>query len=261
MKRVIVSMLLVFSAFGLIFAQSSDENGQAPTAPAKPDAVSPQTVPAGPEQTPAAAKPASASAQTKNPAPAVKPTVVPASRPDQTPVRQNPQTSFQAGNNSPTPARETIYIMPGPARRIISGVLGISRGMITLTDKNGVAWYILGLDRFIGFIDGLDLGEEVELEGYAPASPGSSQERFFQATKLILDGMDYDLAPLPEGGQVRIQVQPRKEKEPVPEQPKAWEHNHLSAWSPHYDLWMQGMDMNAIWKENPKQNKQPKKKW
>ncbi|GHV57033.1 hypothetical protein AGMMS49579_22340 [Spirochaetia bacterium] len=215
MKRIVVFVILVFSAVGLSFAQSSDWNVR----------------------------------------------------------RQQPG--------------DMVFIIPGPSRRIINGELGISRGMVTLTDKNGVAWYVLGLDRFIGFIDGLDLGEEVELEGYAPTAPGSSQERFFQATKLILDDMDYDLVPLPEGTQVTVRsrtaqlpkepvpwepipipapgtknsqviiqknsqistVQPRRE--PAPPQQKAQEHRHNSPWAPNNDpKWMQDLDLNAIWNEN-----------
>jgi hypothetical protein len=70
--------------------------------------------------------------------------------------------------------------------------------MLALSDDAGVLWYLPGLDRYIGFIESLDVGEEAVLEGYAPPR-GSSQERYFQATRLILDEMDYDLTIPPEG--------------------------------------------------------------
>ncbi|GHU53631.1 hypothetical protein FACS189496_5120 [Bacilli bacterium] len=187
MKRILIFVILVFSVFGLTFAQTSYGN-----------------------------------------------------------VRQYPDTQELIYNN----------IVPGPSKVIINGILGVSRGMITLTDRNGVAWYVLGLDRYVGFINGLDIGERAELEGYAPAAPGSSQERFFQVTKLRLDGMDYELVPLPTGVQITA-PQPRKE-EPIKPPTKVWEHSHTSQWMPKNGLeWMQGLDMNAIWQDdtNSRRNK------
>jgi hypothetical protein len=70
--------------------------------------------------------------------------------------------------------------------------------MLALDGNDGVLWYLPGLERYIGFIDGLNAGEEAILEGYAPA-PGSSQERYFQPTRLFLDNMDYDLSIPPYG--------------------------------------------------------------
>ncbi|GHT61719.1 hypothetical protein FACS1894109_20450 [Spirochaetia bacterium] len=188
MKRIVIFVILVFSVFGLIFAQTSYGN-----------------------------------------------------------VWQYPDTQY---NN----------IVPGPSRVIVSGILGISRGMITLTDRNGVVWYITGLDRYIGFINGLDIGKRAELEGYAPAAPDSSQERFFQVTKLRLDGMDYELTPLPTGIQITAPQPPKEEPiQPLASPPtKVWEHNHTSPWMPKNGLeWMQSLDMNAIWKDdtNSRRNK------
>jgi hypothetical protein len=70
--------------------------------------------------------------------------------------------------------------------------------MLALEDADGVLWYLPGLDRYIGYIEGLDAGEAAVLEGYAPAR-GSSQERYFQPLKLFIDEMEYDLAVPPEG--------------------------------------------------------------
>ncbi|GHV86890.1 hypothetical protein AGMMS50255_1860 [Spirochaetia bacterium] len=235
MKHILVFVILIFSAFGLNFAQTS--NRQALPVP--------YTVTAEPKL----------------------------------PINYQGYSAEPAKRDSPA---SEVYIIPGPAKRIINGILGVSRGMITLTDKKGVAWYVLGLDRYIGFIDGLDLGEEVELEGYAPAAPGSSQERLFQATKLILDNMDYELIPIPEDS--RSKVQPPVNYEPAPpppvivQMPKASsgkepvsvfknnkitvntftsapapvrEHKHTSPWSPQNEpLWMQNLDLSVIWKEN-----------
>jgi hypothetical protein len=96
------------------------------------------------------------------------------------------------------PVRETVIVVPGPATWRIRGTLTVAKGMLALDGNDGVLWYLPGLDRYIGFIDGLDAGEEAILEGYAPAL-GSSQERYFQPTRLFLDDMDYDLSIPPYG--------------------------------------------------------------
>jgi hypothetical protein len=138
--------------------------------------------------------------------------------------------------------------------------------MLALEDADGVIWYLPGLDRYIGFIDGLDPGEAVDLEGYA-SSRGSSQERYFQPTRLILDGMDYDLAVPPYGavpGQQttiireieRPAPEPKEEPKPAaPVEPPApagpvWEHNHKSAWAPTNGPWDFQMDYSSIWQED-----------
>jgi hypothetical protein len=68
--------------------------------------------------------------------------------------------------------------------------------MITLTDDYEVKWFIMGLERYIGLIEGLNIGEEAEIKGYAPSASSAAQERFFQPTTLILEGAEYDIGPL-----------------------------------------------------------------
>jgi hypothetical protein len=285
MKRIVVFVILAFSAFGLVFAQSrtsSSSTGAAQTPAAvnpvaEDPAVAAQTPPvAKPEktsvappqqrtataQTPQVVKPVvktpqNTTQQTETQKIQLEPTVTEQTRTRQTAQvssRPDPQTSYQF-NPPPVKNRDTVYIIPGAPKRIINGTLGVDRGMVTLTDSKGVNWYVLGLDRFIGFIDGLDMGKEVELEGYSPAAPGSSQERFFQATKLILDDMDYDLVP-PEGSSVTV----RPRKEPKPEPPKVLEHKHIpSQWAPNYEpSWMQSIDLNAFWKDDTKEGQRYK---
>jgi hypothetical protein len=226
MKHIILFVILVSSVLGLTFAQAINRsNAQMP---------SPKAVPAAPRLN------SQPGYQFRN-----NPSPQEYSAEPATPSRQRVLGSFPEEASLDVP--DTVYTVPGPSKRTINGILGVSRGMITLTDKRGVTWYVVGLDRYVGFIGGLDLGEKVELEGYAPAAPGSSQERLFQATNLFLDGMDYELIPLPEGGQVR--AQPRKE--PVPAQPTDWEHKHSSAWTANrYPAWMQDLDLNSIWEED-----------
>jgi hypothetical protein len=68
--------------------------------------------------------------------------------------------------------------------------------MVTLTDANEVTWFVMGLERYIGLIEGLNIGEEAEIKGYAPAASSAARERFFQPLTLILEGAEYDIGPL-----------------------------------------------------------------
>jgi hypothetical protein len=68
--------------------------------------------------------------------------------------------------------------------------------MVTLTDAYEVKWFIMGLERYIGLIEGLNIGEEAEIKGYAPSASSAARERFFQPATLILEGAEYDIGPL-----------------------------------------------------------------
>jgi hypothetical protein len=85
-----------------------------------------------------------------------------------------------------------------PAQETISGNLGISGGMISL-ESGGIRYYVIGLDRFIGFIDGLKEGVAVSLTGYAFDSPRFAGAKVFRVAELQLNGKSYELAP-PSGG-------------------------------------------------------------
>ena len=52
----------------------------------------------------------------------------------------------------------------------VTGQLGILEGRIALQDKD-IRYYVLGIERFIGFIEGLKEGATVTIEGYSRASP------------------------------------------------------------------------------------------
>ncbi|MDR0999142.1 MAG: hypothetical protein LBL70_08750, partial [Treponema sp.] len=125
--------------YGKVYNPPAQAQTQAPTTIIIPIPVptTPLTVPAAP-----------AAAQSPQAVPAVSPPTAPAS----------------AG----LPRRDpyTGYIIPaGPPRRTIRGVLGVERGMITLTDANEVRWFVMGLERYIGLIEGLNIGEEAEIKG------------------------------------------------------------------------------------------------
>ena len=75
----------------------------------------------------------------------------------------------------------------------IRGTVGLSSGHIAVKSGN-ITYYVKGLERLIGFIDGLKDGAQVSLEGYAsaPAIEGQT-ERLFYPVKLTLNGKDYEV--------------------------------------------------------------------
>jgi hypothetical protein len=83
---------------------------------------------------------------------------------------------------------------PAPEPVTISGNLGITGGMISI-ESGGTRYYVTGLDRFIGFIDGLKEGAAVTLTGYAFDAPRRPGTKVFRVTELGLNGKTYDLAP------------------------------------------------------------------
>jgi hypothetical protein len=79
----------------------------------------------------------------------------------------------------------------------ISGKLEFIDGNIAVKN-DGTVYYIKGLGRLIGFVDGLKEGAEVSLEGWAVAGPGTPEYRRFLVSKLTLNGKEYaDLFPGP----------------------------------------------------------------
>jgi hypothetical protein len=79
-----------------------------------------------------------------------------------------------------------------PEKITLSGSLGLSQGRIVL-ESGGNTYYIAGLERLIGFVEGLKEGASVSLEGWAFPLPRSETEQIFRAAKLSLNGKDYEL--------------------------------------------------------------------
>jgi hypothetical protein len=79
------------------------------------------------------------------------------------------------------------------AMTTIRGTLGLSNGRIAVV-SGGVTYYVRGLGRFVGFIDGLKDGAQVTLEGYAaPPRVEGQKEQSFRPVKLTLNGKTYEV--------------------------------------------------------------------
>jgi len=88
---------------------------------------------------------------------------------------------------------------PGPETVSVSGVLGAAKGLIALTAEDGKVYYVPGLSRLAGFVDGLKEGAQASVEGYAAALPGDGF--LLRVTRLTLNGKDYDMSSLGMGGE------------------------------------------------------------
>ncbi|GHT62293.1 hypothetical protein FACS1894109_21120 [Spirochaetia bacterium] len=73
----------------------------------------------------------------------------------------------------------------------INGTLQLVEGRIAVV-ADGKTYYTSGIQRLIGFIDGLKEGATVRLEGSASAVPLNSNAKFLRITKLTFNGKTYD---------------------------------------------------------------------
>jgi hypothetical protein len=70
----------------------------------------------------------------------------------------------------------------------VQGTLGLQNGVITLSNGNAV-YYVPELFRYVGFIDTLKEGAQVEVEGWQMGNG------YIAPVKITVGGKDYDLSP------------------------------------------------------------------
>ena len=93
----------------------------------------------------------------------------------------------------------------------VSGVLTLVRGSIAI--KNGdITYMVMGLNRYIGFIDTLKEGARVTIEGQAMSNPQDEKTKFLVPSKLTIAEKDYDV------GRPRPSV-PQQQATPTPPAP------------------------------------------
>jgi hypothetical protein len=94
--------------------------------------------------------------------------------------------------NMPRPSAPQI---PAAEQVTVTGNLSIVHGKIAVVSGD-TTYYVSGLRRYVGFIDGLKEGAQVKLEGSAYTLPSDAKAKSLRANKLNLNGKDYDLTPL-----------------------------------------------------------------
>jgi hypothetical protein len=71
----------------------------------------------------------------------------------------------------------------------VMGTLQLENGVIAVVNS-GHVYYVPGLERLTGFIDGLKEGAQVSVEGFAWNNYGAP---YVQPVKLTINGKSYDL--------------------------------------------------------------------
>ena len=99
--------------------------------------------------------------------------------------------------------RQNPRNLPAPETVTVSGSLIVAKGFPAL--KSGdVTYFVSGLNRLSGFIDGLKEGAQVTIEGQTIANPRDNTFKFLRPTKMTLNGKNYDMAaPIPPAGSFR----------------------------------------------------------
>jgi len=82
---------------------------------------------------------------------------------------------------------------PQPEAVTVSGNLIVSNGLPALTSGD-VTYLTAGIGRLAGFIDGLQEGAYVSIEGYAINSPQDETVKFLRPVTLSLDGRTFDMS-------------------------------------------------------------------
>jgi len=74
----------------------------------------------------------------------------------------------------------------------VDGNLTIVRGIIAVSSGD-TTYFVSGLNRYVGFIDGFKDGATIKLEGFAISNPQNENVKFLRAEKMNFNGKDYDL--------------------------------------------------------------------
>ena len=87
----------------------------------------------------------------------------------------------------------SIFAQSNAPTTTIRGTLGLSNGRVAVVSGN-ITYYVRGLGRFVGFIDGLKEGAQVSLDGFASAPTVEGQkDRLFYPVTLTLNGKSYEV--------------------------------------------------------------------
>ena len=87
----------------------------------------------------------------------------------------------------------SLFAQAAAPTTTISGTLGLSAGRISVVSGN-TTYYVRGLERYVGFINGLNYGAAVSLTGYAaPPTTEGQTDRLFRPVTLTMGGRNYEV--------------------------------------------------------------------
>ena len=124
-----------------------------------------------------------------------------------------------------------------PEKVSVSGNLSIAKGMIAVKSDN-VTYLIRGINRLIGFVDGLKEGAAVTVEGNSISMQKNENEKILLAEKLTFNGKDYELRSHSQRFMPDQRNRGRHNMFPM-------QHNHQRNYRPYL--------FNQKWNQQPKQ--------
>ena len=82
------------------------------------------------------------------------------------------------------PAAETVTV---------TGSMVVANGMPALKSDDAT-YFVTGISRLIGFVDGLKEGAQVTVEGRSMANPRDETVKYLRASKLTIGGRNYEIS-------------------------------------------------------------------
>ena len=109
--------------------------------------------------------------------------------------------------------------IPQPEAVTVSGNLIVAHGLPALRSGD-VTYLIGGINRLVGFVEGLREGSNVTIVGHAISSPQEETLKILRPTELIFDGRSYEMAlplrnflpEMPEGNRRRLPTPQRQRR-------------------------------------------------
>ncbi|MDR0599512.1 MAG: hypothetical protein LBG84_05450 [Treponema sp.] len=103
---------------------------------------------------------------------------------------------------------------PAPAMTTVNGKLALVNGRVALQNGEDL-YYVAGIQRLVGFVEGLKEGAQVSLEGYVRDSRWDAKAKVLLTAKLSIGNRSYDLG-LGQGAAARPSGKRRDVTGPAP---------------------------------------------
>ncbi|GHU39540.1 hypothetical protein FACS1894190_04690 [Spirochaetia bacterium] len=95
----------------------------------------------------------------------------------------------QGNNGAASQGQAARLVKPEPVQ--ISGKLAWTNGRIAVLADN-TTYYVSGIGKLVGFVDGIKEGAAVSLQGYERKIKAVPDYKYFHATKVTVNGKDYE---------------------------------------------------------------------
>ena len=125
----------------------------------------------------------------------------------------------------------------------VSGSLIVAHGSPAVKSGDDI-YFVRGINRLVGFVDGLKEGAQVTIEGVSFTNPRDTKLKFLRPAKLTFNGKAYDLEP-PAFGMHRP-FGAHRQFAPYPDNPRPFgtpppsnrhQGPHAPQWKQHQHQW------------------------